>query len=194
MDRQRVALYARVSTVNGQQDPEMQLRELREYAVRRGLEATGEFIDHGVSGSKDSRPALNRLMADAKQRKFDVLLVWKLDRFARSLRHLVNALAEFEALGIAFVSLRDNLDLTTPSGRLMFQIIGAMAEFERALIQERVRAGLRNAVAKGKRLGRPRHSYPQAKVERLRAAGQSWAQIADSVGVPKATLLRKSQA
>jgi DNA invertase Pin-like site-specific DNA recombinase len=133
-------------------------------------------------------------MADAKQRKFDVLLVWKLDRFARSLRHLVNALAEFEALGIAFVSLRDNLDLTTPSGRLMFQIIGAMAEFERALIQERVRAGLRNAVAKGKRLGRPRHSYPQAKVERLRAAGQSWAQIADSVGVPKATLLRKSQA
>jgi DNA invertase Pin-like site-specific DNA recombinase len=194
MDRQSVALYARVSTVNGQQDPEMQLRELREYAERRGLEVTGEYVDHGVSGAKDSRPALNRLMTEAKQRRFDILLVWKLDRFARSLKHLVNALAEFDALGIAFVSLRDNLDLTTPSGRLMFQIIGAMAEFERALIQERVRAGLRNAVAKGKRLGRPRHSYPQAKVERLRAAGHTWSEIAVKVGVPKATLLRKSQA
>ena len=193
MDHQKTALYARVSTVNGQQDPEMQLRELREYAVRRGLEVTGEYVDHGVSGAKDSRPALNRLMADAKQRRFDILLVWKLDRFARSLKHLVNALAEFEALGIAFVSLRDNLDLTTPSGRLMFQIIGAMAEFERALIQERVRAGLRNAVAKGKRLGRPRHSYPQAKVERLRAAGHTWSEVAVKVGVPKATLLRKSR-
>src|ERR1700682_147272 len=92
----RVALYARVSTVNGQQDPEMQLRELREYAVRRGLEVIGEYVDHGVSGAKDSRPALNRLMTDAKQRRFDILLVWKLDRFARSLKHLVNALAEFE--------------------------------------------------------------------------------------------------
>src|SRR5450759_3725591 len=163
----RVALYARVSTSNGQQDPERQLRELREYAKRRDLSIVGEYVDR-LSGSKESRPALNRLMADASARKFDAVLVWKMDRFARSLKHLVNALAEFEALGIAFVSLRDNLDLTTPSGRLMFQIIGAMAEFERALIQERVRAGSRNAIAKGKRLGRPRHSYPQAKVERLR--------------------------
>jgi DNA invertase Pin-like site-specific DNA recombinase len=194
MDRQRVALYARVSTINGQQNPEMQLRELREYAVRRSLDVTSEYIDRGVSGSKDSRPALNRLMADAKQRKFDVLLVWKLDRFARSLKHLVNALAEFEALGIAFVSLRDNLDLTTPAGRLMFQIIGAMAEFERALIQERVRAGLHNAVAKGTRLGRPRHSYPQVKVERLRAEGLSWSEVSVKVSIPKATLLRKSLA
>jgi DNA invertase Pin-like site-specific DNA recombinase len=192
MDRQRVALYARVSTVNGQQDPEMQLRELREYAVRRDWDVTAEYVDKGVSGSKDRRPGLDKLMADAKQRKFDVVLVWKLDRYARSLKHLVNALAEFEALGIAFVSLRDNLDLTTPAGRLMFQIIGAMAEFERALITERVRGGLRNAVAKGKRLGRPRHSYPQAKVERLRAEGRSWSEVAVKVGVPKATLLRKA--
>ena len=109
-----------------------------------------------MTGSKDSRPALNRLMIDAQRRKFDAVLVWKLDRFGRSLRHLVNALAELEALGLTFISLRDNLDLSTPSGRLMFQIIGAMAEFERALIQERVRAGLRNARAKGRRLGRPR--------------------------------------
>jgi hypothetical protein len=134
-----------------------------------------------------------RLVA-AQGRKFDVLLIWKLDRYARSLKHLVNALAEFDALGIAFVSLRDNLDLTTPAGRLMFQIIGAMAEFDRALIQERVRAGLRNARAKGKRLGRPRHAYPQTKVERLRAQGLSWADVAGRVGVPKATLLRKERA
>jgi DNA invertase Pin-like site-specific DNA recombinase len=114
---QRVALYARVSTANGHQDPEMQLRELREYAVRRDLTIVGEYIDR-MTGSKDSRPSLNRLMADASQRKFDAVLVWKLDRFGRSLRHLVNALAELEALGLAFVSLRDNLDLSTPSGRL----------------------------------------------------------------------------
>jgi DNA invertase Pin-like site-specific DNA recombinase len=152
----RCALYARVSTSNGQQDPEMQLCELREYAQHRGLQIVEVYTDNGVSGSKESRPSLNRLMADAQQRKFDVLLVWKLDRFARSLKHLVNALAQFEALGVAFVSLRDNLDLTTPSGRLMFQIIGAMAEFERELIRERVRAGLKNAKTKGTKLGRPR--------------------------------------
>ncbi len=151
----QVVLYARVSTNNGHQDPEMQLVELRDYAVRRGLIVTGEFVDR-VSGSKESRPQLNQLMADAKLRKFDAVIVWKLDRFARSLKQLVNALAEFESLGVAFVSLRDNLDLGTPSGRLMFQIIGAMAEFERSLIQERVRAGLWNARTKGKQLGRPR--------------------------------------
>jgi len=150
----RVGVYARVSTANCQQDPELQLSELREYATRRGWEIAEIYTDNGVSGSKDSRPALNRLMADAGQRKFDTVLVWKLDRFGRSLRHLINALAELEARGIAFVSLRDNLDLGTPSGRLMFQIIGAMAEFERALIQERVKAGLRHARSKGKRLGR----------------------------------------
>ena len=130
--------------------------ELRQFAEARGWKLADEYVDHGVSGSKDSRPELNRLMADAKRRRFDVVLVWKLDRFGRSLRHLVNALAEFESLGIAFVSLSDNLDLSTASGRLMFHIIGAMAEFERALIQERVKAGIRNARAKGRRIGRPR--------------------------------------
>jgi DNA invertase Pin-like site-specific DNA recombinase len=133
----------------------MQTRELKEYCQRLGWEIVDEYVDHGFSGAKDSRPALNRLMADAHRRCFDTVLVWKLDRFGRSLRHLVNALAELEARRIAFVSLRDNLDLSTPSGRLMFQIIGAMAEFERALIAERVKAGMRNARAKGKRIGRP---------------------------------------
>ena len=129
-------------------------------------------------------------MTAARSRTLDILLVWKLDRFARSLKHLVTAIAEFEALGVQFVSLRDNLDLTTPSGRLMFHVIGAMAEFERALIQERVRAGLRNARAKGKRLGRPTVSIPTAKVQRLRAQGFSWSRIAEATGVAKATLLR----
>jgi DNA invertase Pin-like site-specific DNA recombinase len=138
----RVALYARVSTCNGQ-SPEMQSAELREYASRRGWEVFSEYVDLGISGSKESRPELNRLMADAHTRHFDVVLCWKVDRFGRSLKHLVNALADLDSYGVAFVSLRDNLDLSTPSGRLMFQIIGAMAEFERSLIQERVRAGLR---------------------------------------------------
>jgi DNA invertase Pin-like site-specific DNA recombinase len=125
----RVAIYARVSTLNSQ-DPEMQLAELREYAGRRGWQITEEYTDQGVSGCKESRPALNRLMSDACRRRFDAVLVWKTDRFGRSLKHLVNALAELAALGVAFISLRDNLDLSTPSGRLMFQIIGAMAEFD----------------------------------------------------------------
>jgi DNA invertase Pin-like site-specific DNA recombinase len=151
----RVAIYARVSTANNGQDPAMQTRELREYCDRRGWQVTGEYVDVGISGSTDRRPELDRLLVDAHRRRFDVVLVWKLDRFSRSLRNLVNSLAELDTLGVDFVSFRDNLDFSTPSGRLMFQIIGAMAEFERALIQERVRAGMRNARAKGRRIGRP---------------------------------------
>ena len=120
----------------------------------------------------------------------DAVLVWKLDRFARSLKHLVNALAEFEALGVAFISLRDNLDLTTPAGRLMFQIIGAMAEFERALIQERVVAGLRHARAQGKRLGRPRTVVPLAKIRSLREQGLSWRAVAAKVRLSKSVCMR----
>jgi DNA invertase Pin-like site-specific DNA recombinase len=171
----------------------MQLRELREFVERRGWQISGEYVDRGVSGSKDRRPALDQMMAAAQGRKFDVLLVWKLDRFARSLKHLVNALAEFDALGIAFVSLHDNLDLTTPAGRLMFQIIGAMAEFERALIQERVRAGLRNAKAKGLRLGRPRVFVSESRIDALRGAGASWRAIAKELGVSLGTLHRTAQ-
>jgi len=185
----RVALYARVSTLNNQ-DPEMQLAELREYEGRRGWEVVEEFTDQGVSGCKESRPALNRLMSDACRRRFDAVLVWKIDRFGRSLKHLVNALAELSALGVAFVSLRDNIDLSTPSGRLMFQIIGAMAEFERALIQERVRAGLRNARAKGRRLGRPRVVVDASRIATLRARGDSWSQIQTELRVSKGTAQR----
>ena len=161
----------------------MQLAELRDYASRRGWEVFGEYVDQGVSGAKESRPELNRLMTDVHKRHFDVVLCWKVDRFGRSLKHLVNALADLDSYGVAFVSLRDNLDLSTPSGRLMFQIIGAMAEFERSLIQERVRAGLRNAKVRGKTLGRPRLIVNGDEMVRLREQGASFRQIAEAVGV-----------
>lgn len=178
----KVALYARVSTSDKGQDPQMQLRELREHCQRRGWNVTNEYVDIGVSGSKDSRPELNKLMADAKRRKLDAVLVWKLDRFGRSLKHLINALAEFESLGVAFISLKESLDLTTPAGRLMFGIISAMAEFERDLIRERVRAGIANRRAKGFRVGRKPTSIDPARLQALRLEGQTIRQIALAVG------------
>lgn len=187
---QRVALYARVSTLNHGQDVNLQLAELREYASRRGFQVVEEYVDAGVSGSKESRPALNRLMADAHRRSFEAVICWKLDRLGRSLKHLVNALAELEALGVAFISLRDNLDLGTPSGRLMFQIIGAMAEFERCLIQERVKAGLAHARAKGKRFGRRPREVDVALVTARRQEGASWRVLAREFNIPACTLLR----
>jgi DNA invertase Pin-like site-specific DNA recombinase len=186
MKTERVAIYGRVSTLLNQ-NPEMQLVELRDYAQRRGWRIAGEYVDH-ASGAKESRPSLNRLMADARQRKFDVVAVWKIDRFGRSLKHLVTSLADLEALGVAFVSLQDNLDLRTPSGRLMFQIIGAMSEFERSLIQERVRAGLRHARQKGKRLGRPRAVVDIDQIAALRRSGASWRAISRQMGLGVGTL------
>ena len=186
----RVAIYARVSTSKGTQDPEMQLSEARDYARRRGFQIAKEYVDTGISGCRDSRPALNELMADAGRRRFDAVLVWKLDRFGRSLKHLVNALEQLDSLGVSFISLHDNLDFSTPSGRLMFQIIGAMAEFERALIQERVRAGLRNARAKGKRLGRPRVRVDAAQIAALRSEGKSWDAICRTTQISKGTAQR----
>jgi DNA invertase Pin-like site-specific DNA recombinase len=153
MKQVRVALYIRVSMLNGQH-PEMQLRELREYASRRGWEIVGEFIDR-MSGSKDSRPELDRMLAACRKRQMDAIVVYRYDRFARSLRQLVNALCECDALGIQFISLHEGVDTSTANGRLVFGIFASIAEFERELIRERVRSGLRNAQAKGKRLGRP---------------------------------------
>ncbi len=185
-----VALYARCSTLNHGQDPELQLRELRSYAACRRWTVFAEYVDNGVSGTRERRPELDRLMADAHRRRFDAVLIWKLDRFARSLKHLVNALAEFEALGVAFVSLRDNLDLTTPAGRLMFQIIGAMSEFERSLTVERVKAGLAHARAKGVRLGRPRRTLDLAEVAVLRESGLSWREVGAQMGCDGSLALR----
>src|SRR5664280_2076733 len=186
----RVALYARVSTCNGQ-SPEMQLAELREYASRRGWEVFSEYVDLGISGSKESRPELNRLMANAHRRNFDVVLCWKVDRFGRSLKHLVNALADLDSYGVAFVSLRDNLDLSTPTGRLMFQIIGAMAEFELSLTKERVKCGLVNARANGKRLGRPRRVTDGDRILQMKAEGASLREIANAMGIGYGTVRKR---
>ena len=184
----RTALYARISTSNNGQSPEMQLRELREYCERRGWTVAGEYVDAGISGAKDRRPELDRLMADAHKRHFDVVAVWKFDRFARSVSHLLRALDTFRVLGIEFVSLSESLDTATSAGRMVFTVLGAVAELERSLIAERVRAGLRNARAKGKRPGRPRVAVDAAQVARLRAAGLSWPKIASELGVSVGTV------
>jgi DNA invertase Pin-like site-specific DNA recombinase len=187
----KAAVYARVSTVNGCQKPETQLFAIREYCQQRGWTVIEEFVDNGISGAKESRPALNRLMADAKRRRFDVVVVWKLDRFGRSLRHLVNSLAEFEALGVAFVSMTDSLDMTTPQGRLMFGIISSMTEFERSLIRERVKAGMKAAKAKGHLPGRKRQVLDLPSIRRRIAAGESMRTVAKTLEVSPALLSKR---
>jgi DNA invertase Pin-like site-specific DNA recombinase len=184
----RPAIYARVSTTGQGQSPEMQIRELHEYCERRGWQMAGEYVDAGISGAKDSRPELNRLMTDAHRRRFDAVVVWKFDRFARSVSHLLRALETFNALGVAFVSLSEQIDTSTPTGRMVFTVLGAVAELERSLIAERVRAGLRNARAKGKQLGRPRVAVDAAQIARLRTSGQSWRAIAKELGVSVGTV------
>jgi DNA invertase Pin-like site-specific DNA recombinase len=189
----RVAIYARVSTANNGQDPAMQTRELREYAERRGWTVAGEYVDIGISGTKEKRPELDRLMADAHRRRFDAVVVWKFDRFARSVSHLLRALETFKAQGIEFVSFSEQLDTSTPAGKLVFTVLGAVAELERSLIVERVKAGLRNAKAKGRRLGRPQIVVDVRKVAALREQGRSWPQIAKQLGVGVGTVYRAHQ-
>lgn len=178
----RAVLYSRVSTNNGQ-DPEVQSREIREYCLRRGWPVASEYVDVGISGSKERRPELDRLIAEAHKRKFEVVVVWKFDRFARSVSHLLRALETFRALGIEFVSLSEQVDTSTPTGKMIFTVLGAVAELERSLIAERVRAGLRHARAKGKRLGRPAKHVDPTKVAELRAQGVSWRRIGAQLGV-----------
>jgi len=168
----------------------MQLRELREYCQRRGWTVTGEYVDIGISGSKDSRPELNRLMVEANQRKFDTVVVWKFDRFARSVSHLLRALETFRALGIEFVSYSEAIDTSTPVGKMTFTVLGAVAELERSLIIERVKAGVRNARAKGKRLGRPKIAVDRARIETMRSGGASWRVISTELGISLGTLHR----
>ena len=187
---QRVAIYARVSTTNHGQDVSMQTRELRQFAEARGWTIAGEYIDEGVRGAKDSRPELNRLMADAHKRRFDIVCVWRFDRFARSVSHLLRALETFKALGIDFVSFSEQMDTSTPAGKMVFTVLGAVAELERSLIVERVRAGLRNARSKGKKLGRPSKGIDRSTVETLRSQGVSWRAIAEKLGVGIGTLYR----
>jgi DNA invertase Pin-like site-specific DNA recombinase len=171
----------------------MQTRELRQFAEARGWTVAGEYVDAGVSGAKDSRPELNRLMADAHKRRFDVVCLWRFDRFARSVSHLLRALETFKALGIDFVSYSEQMDTSTPAGKMVFTVLGAVAELERSLIVERVRAGLRNARAKGKTLGRPRVTVDAARIARLRHQGRTIRAIADELGYSR-SLVHKSLA
>lgn len=182
------AVYARVSTINNGQDPTMQTRELTEYCQRRGWAVYDTYVDDGFSGKKDSRPQLNRMMRDAHARRFDVVICWRFDRFSRSVSHLCRALETFNALDIQFVSMIEQVDTTTPTGKLVFTILGAVAEGERNLIAERVRAGLRNARAKGKTLGRPKKDVDVAQIETLRASGASWRTIAQTLGLSVGTV------
>ncbi len=189
----RVALYARVSTKNSQ-DPETQLMALREYAKARRLEVFGEYVDVGISGGKDSRPALNELMADARKRRFDAVLVARFDRFARSTRHLVLALEEFNALGVDFISLSESIDTSTPMGKMVYTIIAAVAELERSLIRERVVMGLQRARAQGKQLGRPKVKTSETQLLSFCEAGLSSRQIAKLLGLSPSTVLRRLRA
>jgi DNA invertase Pin-like site-specific DNA recombinase len=181
----RAALYSRVSTLD--QEPENQLTELRRYVSARNWTAS-EYCDRGVSGAKDRRPALDDLLKDARRRRFDVLVVWRLDRLGRNLRHLVVLLEELQALGIAFVSLGEGIDATTPAGKLQMHILAAIAEFERARIAERVRAGLARVRASGRRLGRPAAELDADAV--MRTADMSVRAAAASLGVSRSVLHR----
>jgi len=185
----RVALYARVSTLAGQ-DPEMQLRELREYCERRELKIADEYVDKGISGSRERRPALDRLLVACRKRLVDAVVVYRYDRFARSLRQLVNALEEFRSLGIDFISLHEGVDTSTPNGRLIFGIFASIAEFERELIRDRVRSGLASARAKGKRLGRPRVFVDATRIASMRSNGLAWTAIAAKLGIGEGTARR----
>jgi len=185
----RVALYARVSTKNNGQDPETQLMALREYAKARGFEVFAEYVDVGISGAKEKRPELNRLMDHARKRRFDAVLVARFDRFARSTRHLVLALDEFNALGVDFISLSESIDTSTPMGKMVYTVIAAVAELERSLICERVVMGLQRAKAQGKRLGRPTAAIDPAEVNTLREQGMSFRAIARQLGVSHPTVM-----
>jgi len=166
---------------------------LREYCQRRGWEVAREYVDVGISGAKEKRPELDKLLADAHRRRFDAVVVWRFDRFARSVSHLLRALETFRALGIEFVSLSEQVDTSTPTGKMIFTVLGAVAELERSLIAERVRAGLRNARAKGRRLGRPRKAVDAARVAQMRAQGASWRAIGAALRVAPRTAFVAAQ-
>ena len=186
----RAALYARVSTSGHGQDVGLQLDELRQVAAQRGWTFT-EFVDEGVSGSKDRRPALDRMMADARAGKLDVVAVWRFDRFARDTRHLLTAMEEFRALGVAFVSLREQVDTSTPMGKAMFTIISAIGELERDLIRERVVAGVQRAKANGKHCGRPKVAMDLRPAIALLREGRGLKDVAAILKVSRATLRRR---
>ena len=187
MKMKRAAIYTRIST--GEQNSDLQTRELPDFCERRGWHLHETYGDV-MSGAKDRRPALDRLMADARRGKFDVVAVWRFDRFARSTSHLLRALEEFAALGIDFVSVTEAIDTSTPAGRMVFTVLGAVAELERSIIRERVVAGQRAAKRRGVKFGRPTVAVDADQVRRLRDDGLSWRAIAAETGLGKDTLRR----
>ncbi len=181
----RAAVYARVSTL--EQEPENQLKELRQHCELRGW-SIHEYVDKGVSGAKDRRPALDELLRDAKRRRFDVLVCWRLDRLGRNLRHLILLLDELQALKIGFVTLGEGIDTSTPAGKLQLHILSAIAEFERERIRERVVAGLQRARAQGRKLGRPKAALPVNRV--LSVSALPLNEAATALGVSRSTIER----
>jgi DNA invertase Pin-like site-specific DNA recombinase len=191
MKPKRTAIYVRVST--GDQNADLQKNELSEYCQWRKMEIVETYFDV-MSGAKDKRPALDRLMADARRGKFDVVAVWRFDRFARSTSHLLRALEEFQSLAVDFVSLREAIDTSTPTGKMVFTILASVAELERSTIRERVIAGQKAARRRGVRFGRPTVEVDTDRALRLRKQGLSWRDISAEVGVPKDTLIRHCEA
>jgi DNA invertase Pin-like site-specific DNA recombinase len=183
----RAILYMRVSTID--QHPETQLHDLRQMAAQRGYQIEREYTDV-ISGAKSKRPGLDQLLADARKHRFDVALVWAFDRMARSVRHFLEVLDEFNHLGIEFISFRENIDTGGPLGRAMVVIVGAIAELERNLIVERVRAGMRRARLEGRHIGRRPLEIDRTGVLRDRASGMSLAEVAKAHRVSRATIHR----
>jgi DNA invertase Pin-like site-specific DNA recombinase len=182
----KVAIYTRVST--NDQSVGMQIFDLRQYCKQRGFEIFKEYSDEGISGTKDRRPALDQLMSDAKKRKFDAVLCWRFDRFARSTKHLITALEEFHHLGIDFISYQENIDTSSPLGKAIFTIVSAIAELERNIIVERVKAGIRRAKEKGKTLGRPKLDLDRDEIQEMRRRGISFEKIGKHYNVCGATI------
>ena len=184
----RCAIYARVSTSD--QSTSMQLRDLQRLAEGRSFEVVKEYCDEGVSGSRNSRPALDRMLADAKAGKFEVILIWRLDRLGRSLGNLIKLLEDFKSWNVALISFSESLDFTTSMGKLFYQLLGAFSEFERETIRERTRSGLRNARARGVKLGRKVVPVDIAEVRRLRAVGTPYKAISQTLRVSVGSIYR----
>jgi len=184
----RAALYVRVSTVD--QHPETQLHDLRQFAAQRGLQIVQEYVDHGFCGARARRPALDRMMEDARRHRFDVLLVWSCDRLARSTKHLLQTLDELSGFGIQFLSQREAIDTEGPLGRAIIVIVSAMAELERCIIIERVRAGMRRARLEGRQIGRARLDVNREQVVHDRRSGMSLTHVAKKHGISRASVCR----
>lgn len=185
----RVAIYSRVSTNHHDQNPEVQLFELRRYCKARGWPICHEIVDHGFTGSNDARPGLKQLNDLVRTREIDAVIVVKLDRLFRSLKHLVTALEEYQSLGVVFVAVKDNVDYSTPSGRLFVQILGSLAEFEKSLLRERTIMGLEHAKSIGKVLGRPK-IHSDTEIAMLRSMGLSYREISKRLKAPLGVISR----